>query len=634
MAATSLGPSRWARRSTARGFLWDGRTASGDPLSPSRAEDVAAEAHYSALLQRCAAVASEPKLGGAIHGGLLKRCILPSSLFLQNHLLNAYFKCGDVSSSLRLFEEMPQRNVVSWSAAIGGLVQGGLPEKALSLFLEMRRGGARPNEFTLVSSLNACTSSGDLDLARQFYAQVIQLGFEANVFLMNAFLTALLRNRRLAEAVELFEKFHGKDVVSWNTMIAGYLQLSYSDVWGFWCRMNREAVPPNEFTFSSILTGLAETASLRHGLQVHAQLVKYGYGDDTCVGNSLADMYLKNQSLPDGLKAFDGMLHRDVVSWTQMASGCVQCGDPGSALRVLKGMMLAGVKPNRFTLATAFNACSSLVSLEEGRKTHALRIKLGEDAADLCVDNALIDMYAKCGCMEGAMAVFRSMRGRSVISWTTMIMGFAQNGLPREALEAFKEMVSERPRRAPRRRMEYFGSMARDHGVEPGEDHYACMVGLLGRAGRIAEAEALIESMPFRAGALAWQTLLAACRVHGDAETGQRAAERALSQDREDPSTYVLLSNTFAHLRDWNGVGRVRGLMENSEVEKVPGCSWIEVMVVAVMLTLDEARSPFSYELKPCLSSKCNMMPKRMWMEGLLQVSTKIYEFIKRTSRI
>lgn len=594
MAAASLGPSRWARRSNARGFLWDGRAAGGDPLSPSPAEDAAAEAHYSALLQRCAAVAGEPKLGGAIHGGLLKRCILPSSLFLQNHLLNAYFKCGDVSSSLRLFEEMPRRNVVSWSAAIGGLVQGGRPEKALSLFLEMRRCGATPNEFTLVSSLNACTSSGDLDLAHQLYAQVIQLGFEANVFLTNAFLTALLRNRRLAEAVELFEKFHGKDVVSWNAMIAGYLQLSYSDVWGFWCRMNREAVQPDEFTFSSILTGLAETASLRHGLQVHAQLVKYGHGDDTCVGNSLADMYLKNQSLPDGLKAFDEMPHRDVVSWTQMASGCVQCGDPASALRVLKGMMLAGVKPNRFTLATAFNACSSLVSLEEGRKTHALRIKLGEDAADLCVDNALIDMYVKCGCMEGAMAVFRSMRGRSVISWTTMIMGFAQNGLPREALGAFKEMISERVEPnyitficvlyacsqggLVEEGWEYLGSMARDHGVEPGEDHYACMVGLLGRAGRIAEAEALIESMPFRAGALVWQTLLAACRAHGDAETGKRAAERALAQDREDPSTYVLLSNIFAHLRDWNGVGRVRGLMESSEVEKVPGCSWIEVM--------------------------------------------------------
>ena len=546
------------------------------------------EAHYSALLQRCSWLAS------TFHGDLFKRNFLGHSLFLQNHLLNAYFKCNYVSSALQLFNEMPRRNVVSWSAAIGGLVQCGRHDAGISLFLEMRRCAEKPNEFTLVSAINGCAEIKELALARQLYAQVIQLGFECNVFLMNAFLTALLRSRSLAEAAELFENFRGKDVVSWNAMIAGYLQLSRFDIWPFWRRISREGVPFDEFSLSSVLTGLAETDCLSCGKQVHAQVMKSGHGDDTCVCNSLADMYLKNQSFEDARKLSEKMPERDVVSWTQMVAGCVYCGDPSGALNTLKNMMMVGVRPNRFTLATVFSACSSLVSLEEGKKAHGLTIKLGEEETDSCVDNALIDMYSKCGSLEDAHTVFHTMKtSRSVISWTTMIMGFAHNGLPRNAITSFKEMISSgvRPNNITficvlyacsiggfiEEGWEYFECMHRDYGIHPGDDHYACMVGMLGKAGRIKEAEALIHGMPFKPGALVWQTLLAACGVHGEVEAGKRAAERALSQDIDDPSTYILTSNIFAHMSDWSGVRRVRGLMEKEEVEKVSGCSWIQV---------------------------------------------------------
>ncbi|XP_078448553.1 pentatricopeptide repeat-containing protein At2g13600-like [Wolffia australiana] len=562
---------------------------------PHPTEDTAlAESQYSAILQRCASPSSTPLLSGALHTHLLKRGILSLSLFLQNHLLNSYFKAGDISSSLQLFDEMPQRNVVSWSAAIGGLVRCGRHAEAISLFLEMKFRGESPNEFTLVNALNACAVSGDVVLARQLYAQVILLGLEPNVFLMNAFLAGLLRWGKTADAARLFEKFPAKDVVSWNIMLNGYLQLSCFDLWALWCRMNEAGVTPDEFSFSSLLSGLAKTEGLKPGLQAHAQLLKSGHGADTCACNSLADMYLKNQSPLAARKVFDGMPYRDIVSWTQMVSGLADYGDPSAALRALAAMMVAGVKPNRFTLASAFSACSSLASLAEGKKAHCLMLKLGDDEADACVGNALIDMYAKCGAMDEARMVFFSMQGtRTVISWTTMIMGFAQNGSPGEALAVFKEMVASGvlPNYITficilyacsqggflEEGWKLFVSMDRDYGISPGEDHYACIVSLLGKAGRIEEAEALIQSMPFKPGPLLWQTLLAACRVHGDSETGKKATERVLSQDRDDPSTYILMSNIFAHLEDWKGVGRVRRLMENDKVKKVPGCSWIRV---------------------------------------------------------
>lgn len=533
--------------------------------------------------------------GRAIHAKFVKGS-LPFSLFLHNHILNMYLKCGDLVNGLQLFEEMPSKNVVSWSAVIAGFVQRGYPKEALALFCRMYRDGTtKPNEFTLVSAFHAISLYENLTRAYyQIYALAVRLGFEWSIYLTNSFLTALIRHGKLAEASEVFEKCLDKDIVSWNAMIAGYMQFSHLELPGFWYCMNHEGVSPDHVTFGSILTGLAALGDLKMGVQVHGKLVKCGSGAEICVGNSLADMYIKNQKLGDGFKAFQEMPLKDVCSWTQMAAGCLQCGEPSRALKVVAQMRKMGVLPNKFTLATALNACANLASLDEGKKVHGLRIKLGNDI-DVCVDNALVDMYAKTGCMGDAWSVFQSMNDCSVVTWTTMIMGCAQNGQAREALEVFDKMILEgvEPNNITficvlyacsqggyiDEGWKYFASMIHDHGISPGEDHYACMVNLLGRAGHTQEAEELILEMPFQPGALIWQTLLGACQIHGDTETGKRAAKRALDLDRTDPSTYVLLSNMKAGICNWTGAGILRELMEFRDVRKIPGSSWIEIEV-------------------------------------------------------
>lgn len=504
-----------------------------------------------------------------------------------------YTKSGDHISGYKLFDEMPERNVVSWSSIIAGFVQHGCPCDALFLFRCMLRDGtSRPNQFTLVSALQACSLYEDLAPAFQVYSLVVRLGFESNIFLMNAFLTAMIRHCKLGEALEVFENSQDKDIVSWNAMMAGYLQYSYFHVPAFWYGMIREGVKPDSFTYATVLTGLAALSDLKMGLQVHAQLVKSGHGGEICVGNSLADMYIKNQILVDGFKAFGEMPQRDVCTWTQMAAGCLLCGDPAKALAVIAEMKQMGVRPNKFTLATAVNACANLPSLDEGKKVHSLRIKLGTEI-DVCVDNALLDMYGKCGCMDDAWSVFQKMNHHSVISWTAMIMGCAQNGQAREALEIFDEMRIDGidPNYITficvlyacsqggfiHEGWEYLSSMTNIYGISPGNEHYACMVLLLGRAGHIKEAEELILSMPFQPSLLVWQTLLGVCQVQGDMETGKRAAEHAINLDQKDPSSYVLLSNMFAGLNNWDNVGMLRELMETREVKKIPGSSWIEV---------------------------------------------------------
>ncbi|KAK7308218.1 hypothetical protein VNO77_41818 [Canavalia gladiata] len=550
------------------------------------------EEMYSNMLQ---GYAKDSNLfgGRAIHARLIIGSI-PLTLFLQNHLLNMYVKIGDLPSGLKMFDEMPQRNVVSWSAVMAGCVQNDYASEALSLFNRMHHEGlTKPNEFTFVSALQACSLTENVTLAYQIYSLVVRSGLVSNIFLLNAFLTALVRHGKLAEALQVFETSPGKDIVSWNTMIGGYLQFSCEKIPEFWCCMNRKGMKPDNFTFASVLTGLAALSYLQMGTQVHAHLVKSGYGDDICVGNSLADMYIKNRKLAEGFRAFDEMPNKDVCSWSQMAAGCLHCGEPRKALAVTAQMKKMGVNPNKFTLATALNACATLASLEEGKQIHCLRIKLETDI-DVCVDNALLDMYAKCGCMYGVWSLFRSMDSRSVISWTTMIMACAQNGQSREALQIFDEMIRESsvvPNHITficvlyacsqggfvDEGWKYFSSMTKDYGIFPGEDHYACMVNILGRAGLIKEAKELILRMPFQPGVLVWQTLLSACQVHGDVETGKLAAQHAIRQDQKDSSTYLLLSNMFAEFSNWDGVVILRELMEMTDIKKVPGSSWIEI---------------------------------------------------------
>ncbi|KAL2478867.1 Pentatricopeptide repeat-containing protein [Forsythia ovata] len=549
---------------------------------------------YASALSNCVKTSNFGR-ARAIHARLIKTsCFALDSLYLHNHLINAYMKCGATVYGLQLFNEMPKKNVVSWTALIAGFVQKGFPMEAFSLFSHMLRSGIRPNEFSFVSALHTCSFSENLSLLHtyQVYAMIIRLGFESNVFLVNAFLTALISNGMLEEAMEVFEGCFQRDIVSWNTIFGGCLKFSCDNIPGFWHRMITEGVVPDEYTYSSVLTGMAEVSNLEFGLQVHARLVKSGHGSEMCVGNSLVDMYLKSQRLCDGLKAFEEIPAKDVCSWSQMAAGCLSFGEPLEVLRVIGKMRRAGVKPNKFTLATGLNACANLASLEEGQKVHTLRIKLGDDA-DVCVDNALLDMYAKCGYTHGASKVFQSMNERSVVSWTTMIMGYAQNGHAKEALEIFEEMRQEgvKPNYITLisvlyacsqggfidKSLEYFSSMNQEYGIAPGEDHYACMVNLLGREGRIKEAEDLILEMPFEPGVVIWQTLLGACRLHGDMDAAKRAAEHALALDQNDPSTYVLLSNTFAGFDSWNTseiLGQVRKMRD---VKKKPGSSWLEM---------------------------------------------------------
>jgi pentatricopeptide repeat protein len=211
---------------------------------------------------------------------------------------------------------------------------------------------------------------------------------------------------------------------------------------------------------------------------------------------------------------------------------------------------------------------------------------------DPFVANALVDMYAKSGSIEEAHKAFSYTNRKDIACWNSMIATYAQHGEAAKALQVFEHVIMEgvKPNYVTfvgvlsacshagliDLGFYHFDSMSQ-FGIEPGIDHYACMVSLLGRAGRVYEAKEFIEKMPIEPAAVVWRSLLSACRVSGDAELGTYAAEMAISCNPADSGSYVLLSNIFASKGMWANVRRLRAKMDISGVVKEPGCSWIEV---------------------------------------------------------
>ena len=250
------------------------------------------------------------------------------------------------------------------------------------------------------------------------------------------------------------------------------------------------------------------------------------------------------------------------------------------------------MKPDQITYVSILNACVSPTTVEHGKGVHAHIMDAGFQS-HVCVGNALINMYAKCGSISEARVVFDEMGKRDLISWTAMIAGLALYGCGKDALQLFEQMKKEgvRPDLVTfvgvlsvcthaglvdegRR---YFNAMSQDHGIPPTIVHYSCLVDLLGRAGHLDEAENVIKSMPVAANAVVWGALLGACRLHGNVLLAERAADQSLKIEPQNASIYVLLSHVYAAAGMWDNVAKVSNLMRDRGVKKQLGRSWIAV---------------------------------------------------------
>ncbi|URE32712.1 Pentatricopeptide repeat-containing protein [Musa troglodytarum] len=388
--------------------------------------------------------------------------------------------------------------------------------------------------------------------------------------------------------------------------------------------MRRRDVRPNRYTFPLVIKSCTAVRATEEGEQAHGLAIKSGFEGNDFAVPALIDMYSSVGAIGSARKVFSSMPAKNVVAWTAIVAAYLSNGDLGSARSlfdqttdrdvVLWNTIISGytrrgdyhkvleafdrilrghdVKPNEATLATVLSACSKLGALRRGRRIHVYAEANGLNTS-VCVSNGLIDMYAKCGCIDDAVGVFDAMQRKDLVTWNSMIAGLAMHGRGADALQLFRQMkrAGERPDGITfvgalsacahiglvDDGLMHFRSMSEDYKLIPWVEHYGCVVDLLSRAGLLAEAVEFIWRMPMEPDCVIWSALLGACQVHRDVAVAELAMDRLGRLAPGDAANYVVLSNIYGAAGRWKDVARMKRIAREQSTEKTPGGSSIEV---------------------------------------------------------
>ncbi|KAJ7528258.1 hypothetical protein O6H91_16G091900 [Diphasiastrum complanatum] len=396
---------------------------------------------YSRLLKECikSRILTE---GKRIHNRIVQEG-LDCNRYLGNLLISMYGKCENVGDARKVFDGMPERNVVTWTAMIGAYSRHGHTKEALQLFQQMQQRGIRPNKITFLSILNACRCNSDLGEGRSIHRSVSENGLESDTLIGTALVTMYSRCGSLKDSRELFDKTKERDVVSWNAMIAAYVQ--NGNCWAalsLFHEMQAEGVKESKLTYATLLKACGLIPSLSDGKLIHSHIIQSKYRGDLMVNNAVLNMYSRCGSLADACEVFDSMKERDLVTWNTMAGAYAQQENASVALEFVELMEQQGLKPDRITWLSILDACCGPNLLAKGKLIHGRIVESGHHL-DVAVANSVMSMYARCGSLELAQTVFGSMSFPDLISWNTLIQAFAQYGRSKEALELFEQMQQE-----------------------------------------------------------------------------------------------------------------------------------------------------------------------------------------------
>ncbi|CAN6447404.1 unnamed protein product [Victoria cruziana] len=545
-----------------------------------------------ASIFRCCACVRALQLGYAAHGHALKADFL-SDVIVGTAIVDMYAKCDRLDYARQVFILLPEHTLQSWNSIIIGHVRDGQAFEAFRLFSEMQSSINRVDGITLSGVLSACAGVEGLWLGIQVHALMVKTRFEADICVANALLDMYAKCGLICAACYVFNRMDSKDSVSWNAIVSAHQQNGfYYKTLLYFNEMRNCSMEPDEFTYGSILKACAALSSLNLGMEIHSCIIKSAFGSDLFLCGALIDMYYKCGSVKDAHMIHDRIGKQSLVSWNAIISGFSQQKQSEEALTFFCKMLETGLRPDHFSYATVIDACANLASISLGKQIHSQIIK--EDLqGDLFISSTLVDMYSKCGCMHDSLQMFRKMSIKDHVSWNAMINGYAQHGLGEEALAIFELMQQEKvhPNNATfvavlracayvglfNDGAHYFQLMSNHYGLVPQIEHYACMVDIYGRSGKIYDATALIKKMPFEADAVIWRTLLCACRDCANVEVAEEAAKCILNLDPYDSAVYILLSNVYAEAGMWMEVSNMRQMMRQNKLKKEPGCSWIEV---------------------------------------------------------
>ncbi|XP_055813211.1 pentatricopeptide repeat-containing protein At3g63370, chloroplastic [Solanum dulcamara] len=371
--------------------------------------------------------------GSEIHGVAIKLGLI-SNVFVVNSLMTMYTKCNDIRAATLLFNGMSEKeDSVSWNSMISAYTINGMNQVALSLFMEMLNASVEPTTYTFVAAIQACEETKFGKVGIEIHAVVLKLGYSLDTYVVNALLMMYVKNSKLDAAAKIFFHMQEKDNISWNSMISGYVQNGlYDEAINLFHEMKNVCQKPDHVSLMSMLVASGRQGNLLNGMEIHAFSLRNGLDSDLQVGNTLVDMYAKCGKLDYMDAVFGRMLHRDNVSWTTIIAAYAQNNFPPKAVQLFREVQVEGSNVDALMIGSVLLACTELRCNLLAKEIHCYVIKRG--IYDPFIQKTLVSVYGDCGNVDYANSIFRLSEVKDVVSFTSMMCSYVQNGLANEAL--------------------------------------------------------------------------------------------------------------------------------------------------------------------------------------------------------
>ncbi|KAM1247262.1 hypothetical protein ACFX2J_043225 [Malus domestica] len=373
-------------------------------------------------------------------------------------------------------------------------------------------------------------------------------------------------------------------------------------------------------------------------MQIHNMCIKSGFEWVTVVSNYILDMYAKYGKFREAARMLDVIPVKNLISWNAMIAGFTLEGNGERALVLFRKMQRLGEMPDEYTITSTLKACSGLGAIRQGSQIHSFLITKGFlCSVQTTVAGAFVDLYVKCGHLTEAQRVFYQIEQKNLVSWSSLILGYAQernllqatnlfrqlrvsvdhkvdgfvlsslmgvfadfalidqgkHGLRKKSIYLFDQMLSDdiEPNRVTyiaalsasshsrlvEECQECFSRLCCNNRIKHNVEHYACMVDLLGRAIHVKEFKNLIDPMPLKPNVGIHQTLLSACKVHGDLEIRKKVGYTLLRMNNNNPVNYEMLSNIYAEAGYWKVCKRIRKLFKMKGLRKEAEHGYVEI---------------------------------------------------------
>ncbi|XP_021761661.1 pentatricopeptide repeat-containing protein At1g08070, chloroplastic-like [Chenopodium quinoa] len=543
--------------------------------------------------------------------------------FLSSNFAHKLLNLTHLKYARKVFDEMPNPDERLYNMFISAYSRIGSYKEAVGMFCLMRRNDNNITSYSVPPVLKSCSAFLMVGLGKQVHSLIISFGLESNCFVQTALMDLYARSGDLVSAKmvfdgildrdpitynclmsgyskfgdvlaarRLFDEMPEKSIVSWNTMISCYAHCGdHQEALRIFEMMQEENSQANEFTVATVLSICGSLGDLELGLRLKKYVDDNNMFSNMIVSTALMEMFVKCGAVPEARQVFDRMNERDVITWGSMIAGYAQNGRAIEALELFKCMTNEKIKPNDVTLVSVLSACAQLGSVETGEQIKKYIETEGLDS-NMYVASSLLCMYSRCGSIKKAWQVFNQMHEKDVVSWNSMITGLAFNGYAMDAIILFERMkkTNVRPDGATFGSLltacthaglvdlglKLFHSMHSKYDIVPEVEHYACIVDLFCRCGRLNEAYEFICQMK-KPNVVIWGTLLSACRTHSYTDLAEIALTKLVELEPENSGNYILLSNIYAYTGRWQDNLRIRNLLREKKVQKIAAYSWIEL---------------------------------------------------------